>query len=391
MGGETPNGRPVQLRRSIPAWAGKPRIHVTTPSEPRSIPAWAGKPPAPPCCQVEGPSPRGRGNRTARCQSAAAVVLARVHPRVGGETRPQRLRCQWSGVHPRVGGETPSRSFETGPSWAIEQSSGSIPAWAGKPSTALRTARLIRGSIPAWAGETVFFKVHPRVGGETPGRARRKREGPSPRGRGNQHQSHAPPLRVHPRVGGETARLPCAVAWRVHPRVGGETLHQRDELAAVVRVHPRVGGETRAVPVPNVLRDSGSIPAWAGKPDSCRRRSIVVEVHPRVGGETPWPVALLTPKSRVHPRVGGETRTLGPGRAYLDGPSPRGRGNPESTAHSNRQRVHPRVGGETFVRAGHGATRVHPRVGGETPGRPFLIATDPAGSIPAWAGKPRAE
>ena len=70
-----------------------------------------------------------------------------------------------------------------------------------------------------------------------------------------------------------------------------------------------------------------SIPAWAGKPPGRNVDTISKEVHPRVGGET----------------AGSDTSS-----PPMDGPSPRGRGNP----------------------------RVDSRVGSR------------GGSIPAWAGKP---
>ena len=76
---------------------------------------------------------------------------------------------------------------------------GSIPAWAGKPAA----------SYP----KDEWYRVHPRVGGETAGGTNdgHNLQGPSPRGRGN------------------------------------------------------LSGQLEKV------SDSRSIPAWAGKPAACRR------------------------------------------------------------------------------------------------------------------------
>ena len=140
-----------------------------------------------------------------------------VHPRVGGEThsgiwrwvhprvmptersipawagKPARLwRAQHSyQVHPRVGGETAVR--------ARNADGGEGPSPRGRGNLAFSHPHLLDlGSIPAWAGKPTTYgrsmttpAVHPRVGGETEIAYGRENpvSGPSPRGRGNRAAS----------------------------------------------------------------------------------------------------------------------------------------------------------------------------------------------------------
>ena len=132
----------------------------------------------------------------------------------------------------------------------------------------------------------------------------------------------------------------------------------------------------------------GSIPAWAGKP---------------------WASDAGHNSARVYPRVGGETRRSAARGHSSRGLSPRGRGNPATGDRAASEagsipawagkprllhleppvhRVYPRVGGET-----HGAvSKVEPFRGLSPRGRGNLIThIDPQiteRSIPAWAGKP---
>ena len=71
-----------------------------------------------------------------------------VYPRVGGETTlGVRADSHERGLSPRGRGNLPKRRV-------VEHGYGSIPAWAGKPSS--------RRLVGAASG------VYPRVGGETP-------------------------------------------------------------------------------------------------------------------------------------------------------------------------------------------------------------------------------
>ena len=170
-----------------------------------------------------GPSPRGRGSRDEpvhlrhRTRSIPAWAgeprgwwilgrMRRVHPRVGGGASPiQRT------VHPSRG-PSPRGRGSPWPGRCLRAWMGSIPAWAGEPSAAVRVVAKER--------------VHPRVGGGAKHEkgASCHGKGPSPRGRGSRlgdDVDHAH-LRSIPAWAGEPGRAPATgKAPQVHPRVGG--------------------------------------------------------------------------------------------------------------------------------------------------------------------------
>ena len=131
-----------------------------------------------------GLSPRGRGNLSHAEERAAGVrsipawagqpkIIAAllkqeaVYPRVGGATFPPILQGPLDfGLSPRGRGNPHHENFFT-------HTSGSIPAWAGQPFR--------------WLAKNKSFKVYPRVGGatRTAWSASKPSRGLSPRGRGN--------------------------------------------------------------------------------------------------------------------------------------------------------------------------------------------------------------
>ena len=155
--------------------------------------------------------------------------------------------------------------------------------------------------------------------------------------------------------------------------------------------------------------DKGPSPRGRGNQDHVHLAQVELRSIPAWAGKPRWR-CLHQQRTKVHPRVGGETLDLWIPVAVHEGPSPRGRGNPTccqlqtSTAGSIpawagkprfRQigtylyRVHPRVGGETLI---CGSTMI--RSPGPSPrGRGNLCAgfvqISRQRSIPAWAGKPR--
>ena len=337
------------LPRSIPAWAGKPKQGSSGSRRRRVHPRVGGETTAEPKPGdvVRGPSPRGRGNPL---DLMPLAPLERSIPAWAGKPSAAGGHSGRVTVHPRVGGETPDRvmmpATGEGPSPRGRGNRGrlrrrrrrqwSIPAWAGKPVRRNRYGAALRVH-PRVGGETVTIvtefgdvqgpsprgrgkpefghrarcssRVHPRVGGETAGSAPvlDVRPGPSPRGRGNRydHSVGARPLRSIPAWAGKpVGRRRCTPIRRVHPRVGGET-HSLVSFAVLYQ-GPSPRGRGNRVLVGKRAADSGSIPAWAGKPLRCGHLGRGDEVHPRVGGETQY-IAMVRP--------------------YMKSPSPRGRGN----------------------------------------------------------------
>ena len=195
-------------------------------------------------------------------------------------------------VYPRVGGETVARMAALNPVRGLSPRGrgnlvvvlrpfvplGSIPAWAGKPCPA-RSTRLTR-------------RVYPRVGGETAARPGEVAHvgGLSPRGRGNLRLQPFRPLahRSIPAWAGkpERDRLVANCYW-VYPRVGGETASVCLRAPSTSGLSPRGRGNQPAVT--RAVSDTGSIPAWAGKPKKVGSRppSIWLGLSPRGRGNHP--------------------------------------------------------------------------------------------------------
>ncbi len=176
---------------------------------------------------------------------------------------------------------------------------------------------------------------------------------------------------------------------RVYPRVGGGT--RRSKICPECRrgLSPRGRGNP-IVDTPDGPRER-SIPAWAGEPDAGGYHGDSSEVYPRVGGGTgyhgdssDW-VEGLSPRGRgnpsprtaawtcrpssVYPRVGGGTAIPGLVSFMSGGLSPRGRGNLERRSYAVQ---HPRsipawAGEPEGPRSAKSAVEVYPRVGGGTP------------------------
>ena len=140
--------RPNLSIRSIPAWAGEPNVHAKSSQSKKVYPRVGGGTPIepPPPRRVLGLSPRGRGNHTTRPQVRRknrsipawagephhVVVVPnadRVYPRVGGGT------CADAGRRGGCGGLSPRGRGNLLAASVKRPSCGSIPAWAGEPSS----------------------------------------------------------------------------------------------------------------------------------------------------------------------------------------------------------------------------------------------------------------
>ena len=249
MGGETPSpgARLAAQPGPSPRGRGNPRDRARAGLRRRTIPAWAGKPKA---------AGRDRGRD-------------RDHPRVGGETRRVSFSGNpWKGPSPRGRGNRPGDAVPL-------CGGGTIPAWAGKPVTFMRRGRKRRD--------------HPRVGGET-SRSRRwvaAIRGPSPRGRGNPTstvRSTTNDRTIPAWAGKPSIQRVVNSTFGDHPRVGGETVGRLWTVNASKGPSPRGRGNPCSISGPMGL--IGTIPAWAGKPRRMRWRWHLRQDHPRVGGET---------------------------------------------------------------------------------------------------------
>ena len=213
-----------------------------------------------------GPSPRVRGNRRSRCER---VDLQRSIPACAGKPRASARIASRRRVHPRVCGEThrgrtlaqdlrgPSPRVRGNPLFALIHPvlRGSIPACAGKPQAEI--ARIDKE------------RVHPRVCGETRSILAwmTTPSGPSPRVRGN--RSRARGKRPRPRsipacAGKPNPEYSDESSAPVHPRVCGETSVASGRATSSKGPSPRVRGN-RCASRCNTWRVR-SIPACAGKP-----------------------------------------------------------------------------------------------------------------------------
>jgi len=322
--------RPGARSGTIPAWAGEPATLWPGAGVNGDHPRVGGgttslRAQSPP---RSGPSPRGRGNRA---QFPPGQADFGTIPAWAGEPQSWLLRPPLRQDHPRVGGGTILLHEIEGPV------GGPSPRGRGNHRRVIFILAS-QGTIPAWAGEPRYEYSgaarrgdHPRVGGGTEWLELplHRGQGPSPRGRGNREQAKRATARAGtiPAWAGEPGRVwgRGGSRWD-HPRVGGGTSSAACPRPAAWGPSPR--GRGNHCVARNGSSTIGTIPAWAGEPNSSKSAGSILRDHPRVGGGTPY--------------------DLPPADVYV-GPSPRGRGNQNL--------------GQSKYR--------------------------PCGTIPAWAGEPR--
>ena len=396
-------------RGSSPRVRGKPRVRVPVRSGRRLIPARAGKTydavaehpelsAHPRACgengvhfcslvALAGSSPRVRGKHA----TVSTLVNRRgLIPARAGKTATRRARTCDPTAHPRACGEN---SDQAG---AHLRPYGSSPRVRGKRySSRLSTSH--GGLIPARAGKTLPSKrgrieatAHPRACGENlPATSSMGVPmGSSPRVRGKLvgEDEYVGGGRLIPaRAGKTTCRAQLSSMVQAHPRACGEN-------SAVSRVDtlnngssPRVRGKPRRQRA--TTRDSGLIPARAGKTRQAWARASWARAHPRACGENAPTTSTPGWSPGSSPRVRGKRDARRPdGRAAGLIPARAGK----TTRCQRRARTgwaHPRACGENIDCAyyPHGETGSSPRVRGkrdevtEVPGVPGLI--------PARAGK----
>ena len=314
-----------------------------------SIPAWAGEPPS----------------------ATRAERLVRVHPRVGGGANttaaiPENKR----GPSPRGRGSRTALG-------ARRRRHGSIPAWAGEPAMTHRSFH--------------SGTVHPRVGGGAGSSATASRDGPgpSPRGRGSRDQrpdGDGAPRSIPAWAGEPPASSTAPLSSKVHPRVGGGALRRCVSWSVSGGPSPRGRGSLAEL-VEDAL-DPGSIPAWAGEPRHETLPGGFAAVHPRVGGGALNRVVLN--RAVIGPSPRGRGSHLVAFHTSRDrGSIPAWAGEPGYRWCSiRRSTVHPRVGGGAERVIGTVSRDLGPSPRGRGSRTWPRSWTSPARSIPAWAGEP---
>ena len=168
--------------------------------------------------------------------------------------------------------------------------------------------------------------------------------------------------------------------------MGGEPMDRPGPRGNVAGLSPR-GRGTRQQAVPRRVPE-GSIPAWAGNPPRLRLTIPKYGVYPRVGGEPPNFTHAATGGMGLSPRGRGTPKLGSPARS-IGGSIPAWAGNPRARlSWQSWLTVYPRVGGEPQHRAPRPlmSQGLSPRGRGTPIGQRFVVPC--LGSIPAWAGNP---
>ena len=292
---------------SIPACAGEPYPAPPSNADRKVYPRVCGGTAYPnrTAGSTVGLSPRVRGNPIRVALSSernrsipacagepgklyAVQIKSWVYPRVCGGTHSLRQsQSERYGLSPRVRGN---------PSAAHISAAGrrSIPACAGEPNRAY-----IQHSIQ---------KVYPRVcGGTIPWPAGKyESHGLSPRVRGNQRTAPVTSDRNRsiPACAGEPAATRSVAARSgVYPRVCGGTGHYGQRRVKREGLSPRVRGNRRRSK--HRRADIGSIPACAGEPRRQLGKMLQHSVYPRVCGGTTSASARMGTNKGLSPRVRG--------------------------------------------------------------------------------------
>ena len=175
------------LQRITPAWAGKSKLALCTPSCPTDHPR-AGREKNKELEGVwlpMGSPPRRRGKERS---TALVGTPTRITPALAGKRPESVVIDDYSVDHPRVGGEKEARDYPKEEVW------GSPPRGRGKVFGLVSHIPCF-GITPAWAGKSLVevsliipVQDHPRVGGEKAIThwEQFNRAGSPPRGRGKE-------------------------------------------------------------------------------------------------------------------------------------------------------------------------------------------------------------
>ena len=257
-----------------------------------------------------------------------------------------------------------------------------------------------RGPIPAQAGEpdslamtVAELEAYPRAGGGTlaPDHQSVHRQGLSPRRRGNPPHDEQGLARGGPipaQAGEPRSCCRRSARPRAYPRAGGGTRRSRClSCLLLLGLSPRRRG--------NRIRRTASprgirpIPAQAGEPCSARRSGKRRRAYPRAGGGTESSSARSSGEAGLSPRRRGNL-DVGERDQVIEGPIPAQAGEPRwRRARRRADRAYPRAGGGTIVHMESAGLG-----GGLSPRRRgnrghCALALERVGPIPAQAGEPR--
>ena len=266
------------------------------------------------------------------CRYATGCAPARVYPRACGGTAPiVPPGCDIEGLSPRLRGNQVGYIRRVG-------RPGSIPAPAGEP--------------PAISPPPTIGTVYPRACGGTRSsrRAPMSTAGLSPRLRGNPvpFAPSVPATRSIPAPAGEPA-LPVStcILCRVYPRACGGTSGVPFMAARHAGLSPRLRGNH--VLVVEQSGAVGSIPAPAGEPTPAATRTSTAAVYPRACGGTSSPIVATLKTAGLSPRLRGNQllrrRADGRGRSI---PAPAGEPGATMTMTMTPQRSIPAPAGEPW-------------------------------------------
>ena len=322
----------------------------------------------------------------------AGWMVARVHPRAGGEHTGTSARTTgMSGSSPRGrgarchGDQQPDRD-------------GLIPARAGS-TTNQRCCWPLRPAHPRAGGEHCATRgsLPPTLGSSPRGRGARTRRRRERGGRrliparaGSTHPwwARSPTSGAHPRAGGEH-RLWLLIFWLLSgssPRGRGAPASPTTP-AARRPAHPRAGGEHNAAAVGNAV-NVGSSPRGRGALQVFEDVDLLGGLIPARAGSTSGSTVRRCSRW-AHPRAGGEHRIMRNTNPNVAGSSPRGRGAPkaQSKRGGSVRLIPARAGSTVALGLTVAANGAHPRAGGEHPQLPSRDDRR-SGSSPRGRGAP---
>ena len=318
----------------------------------RNIPAYAGRTTSPGCkSEIMRKHPRIRGENAAAAQRSRTALETSPHTR--GE--------------PVLSGEA-------------DELSRNIPAYAG------RTSSWVIPSLAIWK--------HPRIRGENCQSSQKKntQRETSPHTRGERIPVSAFSVRSRniPAYAGRTGcpKNPARLRQK-HPRIRGENTPQHLAGGRITETSPHTRGEHRRSVFMRARQ--GNIPAYAGRTCLRQRRLLRSWKHPRIRGENHGYSARIIREAETSPHTRGERSKWRPlQRDTGNIPAYAGR-TVAQTCRKEKPEKHPRIRGENTLCIERQSViqETSPHTRGELRGR--HLHSGCGRNIPAYAGRTVAE